>query len=363
MREHRKNAGAAAFPIRKKTIGTIIFILLNISVIAVTAILEFSGDTAQAQKIPFLGLNFRFLFAAAGCVLLMVSAETLKYLLMVKSFTGYFDVKTAFQVTAIGKYYDNITPLGSGGQPFQIYFLSKKGLSKGVAASMPVSSYICSNISFALLATIVMIVNSSVTGSVAIHIAARIGILCYLFIPFTITFFTVAPRAADSVLQFFIKLLHQLHLIKDERSTRNKVLLSVDEYRTAIRGMSKKRGMLLLLLLLSLVYQSSMCCLPFFILRTFGGAATMAESFCICVFIYAAVTFVPTPGNSGAAEGSFYALFSGLTSNYLFWAMLVWRFFCYYFFIILGGCVFGYNAISQRKEKIIRQKCAINKGE
>jgi hypothetical protein len=35
------------------------------------------------------------------------------------------------ETTILGKYYDYITPFGSGGQPFQIYNLSKKGISDG----------------------------------------------------------------------------------------------------------------------------------------------------------------------------------------------------------------------------------------
>ena len=351
VEEQKKSGDIPASATRGKTIGTILFVLVNIGVIIVTAYLEFSKDASHAQKVPFLGLNFRFIFAAIGCVLLMIGAETAKYMVMMKATLGSADLKTAFQVTAIGKYYDNITPLGTGGQPFQIYFLSKRGHSKGAAASLPITSYICTNVAFAILAVTVMIFGSGAVGSVAVHIAARIGILCYLFVPATITLFTVAPRAADAILCFFIRIFHRLHIIKDERVTRNKVLLSVDEYRTAIRRMSAKRGMLALLLLLSLIYHSAMCSLPFFVLRTFGGATSWATSFCICVFIYAAVTFVPTPGNSGAAEGSFYALFSGLTSGYLFWAMLVWRFFCYYYFILQGGCVFGFNALMRHRNK------------
>ena len=59
--------------------------------------------------------------------------------------------------------------------------------------------------------------------------------------------------------------------------------------------------------------------------------------FSLCVFfIYAAISFVPTPGNGGAAESMFLRHISLSLAGYmLFWAVLVWRF-CYYAFLHYG---------------------------
>jgi uncharacterized membrane protein YbhN (UPF0104 family) len=66
----------------------------------------------------------------------------------------------------------------------------------------------------------------------------------------------------------------------------------------------------------------------------------------------ASVTIIPTPGNSGAAEGSFYILFNELDTYGLFWSMLVWRALCYYSFIIIGVIIYLYGAI----EKIVKSR-------
>ena len=60
------------------------------------------------------------------------------------------------------------------------------------------------------------------------------------------------------------------------------------------------------------------------------------------------VTLVPTPGNAGAAEGSFYLLFDQLDTSGVFWAMLIWRFLCYYFFILLGLGVYGIRTVERK---------------
>ena len=340
-------------PSTKRIILTILFVLINIGVIAVTAIVEFSKNSADAQHIPFLGLDFRYLLAAVACVVVFYGAETSKHLLMMRYLLGKPNFKTAFQVTVIGKYYDNVTPLGAGGQPFQIYYLSKQGLPKGAAASMPILAFITSNFGFVILAFLVFIVNPGASGSTVVTVSAWVGLLFYSAVPVTIIIFTIAPKIAQAILGFFILILSKIRLIRDREKAKEATFKALGEYRDVIRSIANRKGLpvLGLLLLLSLAYHIALCLMPHYVLRAFGGAATWFQSFCITVNIYAAITFIPTPGNAGAAEGTFYALFSVLTGAYLFWAMLVWRFFCYYLFIIMGGVVYGYNALAARKAK------------
>ena len=340
-------------PGTKRIILTIIFVLVNIGVIVVTAIVELSKNASAAQEIPFLGLDFRYLLAAVLCVVIFYGAETSKHLLMMRYLLGKSDFKTAFQVTVIGKYYDNVTPLGAGGQPFQIYYLGKRGLPKGAAASMPILAFITSNFGFVILALLVFIVNPGASGSTVISVSAWVGLVFYSAVPLTIIIFTVAPKFSETIIGFFILVLSKIRLIKDYEKSKEATFKALGEYRDVIRSIVNRKGLpvLGLLLLLSIVYHVALCLMPHYVLRAFGGAATWFQSFCITVNIYAAITFIPTPGNAGAAEGTFYALFSVLTGAYLFWAMLVWRFFCYYLFIIMGGLVYAYNALTAQRAR------------
>ena len=333
----------------KKTLGTVLFVLVNVGVIAVTAYLEFSKGARRAEYIPFLGLNFRFLFAAAACLAVMIGAEILKYMLMMKKAAGAASFKTAFRVVVIGRYYDFITPFSAGVQPFQMRILSKSGFGTGASVSMPIVSFLVSHTAFMFIATAVFVFGSRFVPSPAVRITAWLGLLFYMSIPIAVSVFTVAPRVTEKVLCFFVSLFHKLRLIKDAPAAEKKVVSALCDYREAVSAMIRTPRLFLKLFGLSLVYHFALYSLPFFVLRTFGGAATFIESFCICVFIYAAISFAPTPGNSGAAEGSFYALFSSLTANYLFWAMLVWRFFCYYSYLLIGGVTLAVSAVSAKK--------------
>ena len=83
----------------------------------------------------------------------------------------------------------------------------------------------------------------------------------------------------------------------------------------------------------------------------FHHISCFVQSLCMCVFVYFSVTIIPTPGNAGAAEGSFYILFNQLDTSGLFWAMLIWRFLTYYIFLLTGLAIYGVRAIERVLKK------------
>jgi uncharacterized protein (TIRG00374 family) len=107
--------------------------------------------------------------------------------------------------------------------------------------------------------------------------------------------------------------------------------------------------------LISLIEVLAIDSIAFFTLKFFGYDAVGISSFVewlqivqICSILYAAVSFIPTPGNSGAADFSFYWLFqTGLVAGFAFPAMIIWRFLSYYSFIIIG---FVFLSINKKRE-------------
>lgn len=109
---------------RRKKIFILLFVLLNIVTIGVTALIEFTGsDSGTADNLNFTGLKLHFLIVAFLVFCAVLLAETIKYGVMLKVTTNKFHPGMAFQVAALGKYYDNVTPLGSADSPFRCIIL------------------------------------------------------------------------------------------------------------------------------------------------------------------------------------------------------------------------------------------------
>ena len=335
----------------RKRILTILFVLFNISVIAATAYIDFSKEGRPSAP---LGINMRYLLAAAGCFAAALAVESLKFFHMMRRLNGKASFRTAFEVAALGKYYDNITPTGAGGQPFQVYYLRKKKVSTGASAAMPIAGFLTLQLSFVFLAIVVFLfgtpyLNNVADYTIAIKISAYVGIVFYAALPLLIILFAAVPKAAGALVRFFIVLFAKLRIIKKPDEVIGKSLATFAEYRDSIVAIYKKKRLLLSLLGFGFAFQIAMCSMPFFVLRAFGSPLSYFSVFSMMILIYCAITYIPTPGNSGVAEVSFYALLATLNQGYLFWAMLIWRFFSYYAFLGIGGGIFAYGAVEKRR--------------
>lgn len=337
-----------ARPSWKKRLLTAAFILINVAVIAATALSEFS-DGGNASRFEDVTVRYALLLPA---LLLCVGAlvfEVIKYLIVMKKICGFVRVKVAAESVLLGRYYDNITPFGSGGQPFQIYYLNRAGLGAAQSATLPVMGFLSMQYAFILLAIVALFGFGGLIASDVIRIGAYIGLGFYALIPTLILAFTFFPSVTTRLLGGVISLLARMRIVKNRDKVAERILGAISRYSDCIRSLLHARGLILAVMLLSVLYQAALCATPYFVLHAFGGTTDFLTCFVTTVAIYAAVTFVPTPGNAGAAETSFYQVFSSLAGGRVFWAMLVWRFFTYYIFILFGVSVYVERFFTARK--------------
>lgn len=340
----------------KRVVLVILFILFNIAVIAATAIAEF-GNSRDATEISEVRLNWWFLIPAVFCFLIAVIIDIRKYVLMMKemmpkekAYDGRKLRKIARRTVLLGKYYDNITPAAVGGQPFQIFYMRRNsGLSAGTSTSIPIFGMISIQIAFIIIATICFLFGGVFSANATLGVTALIGLLFYAFWPVIVAGVSFFPKPTTKFLKFIVKILAKLKIIKNRQKVLDKVEAEAEEYAKSVKMILKTRGLFVKTIAISLVYNVLVASIPFFVLTAFGGNVNFFECFVLTIAVMAAVYFIPTPGNSGAAEGTFFLVFSALSSGYVFWAMLVWRFFSYYIYIIMGPVIYFIMHLEKRK--------------
>ena len=349
----------------KKTIGIILFVLLNAVVIAVTAASEF-GNSQNAAELSEVKINGWLLVPAALCFMVAISFEILKYILMIKrlavsdeltnketKFARANAVKVAQRTVLLGKYYDNITPAAIGGQPFQIYYMRhNSGLHGGASTSIPIVGMISNQIGFLIIALLCFIFGGVAYTNPALMVTAWIGLLFYAFWPAMVAGVSFFPRATTRFLKFFIKVLAKIKIVKNREKALDKIEQEVAEYAKSVKMILKTRGLFLQVVGLSVLFNVLVAAIPFFVLTAFGGNVGFVECLVLTVAVMSAVYFIPTPGNAGAAEGTFFVVFSALSSGYIFWAMLLWRFFSYYIYIIIGPLIYFLMHLEKKRGKM-----------
>ena len=344
--------------ISTKPMLVILFVLINIAVIAVTAVAEF-GNSENAAELSEVVINWWFLIPAAFCFLAAITCEIRKYVVMMREmspnsekFDRKYARKIARRTVLLGKYYDSITPAAIGGQPFQIYYMRKHShLSTGVSTSIPIFGMISGQIAFIIIALLCFLFGSLSINNAALIGTAFFGLLFYAFWPTVVMIATFLPNGAKELITIIVKGLAKIHLIKHPKKAVAKVEYEVDEYARSVRRILKTKGLFFKTVALSIGFNALIAMIPFFVLTAFGGEVDFLPCFVTTVAVTSAVYFVPTPGNAGAAEGTFFVVFSALSQGYVFWAMLVWRFFSYYVYILMGPIIYWRMHLEKKRKQ------------
>ena len=347
---------------KKRRKWLLITLAINLVIVAYIAIKEFGGSGGDV-KMRLREIRPWFLLGGAVCFVVAAFMEYIKFRQLLMVSEGKFDRRGALECAMLGRYYDNVTPLGAGGQPFQIHYLRKRGYSSGTSAAAPTMSFIAQHFAFILIALTVFIYadEAAQEAAGALNYAAYVGLGFYALLPVTLITFMIIPEPLKAFIHWLLKTLSKIRfgshrLIQDADATAESWLANIDESVTCLRIYSKRPLVVIKLLLESIVYQVALLSIQFFMLRAFGGSGNLWTIMSIAVYINASITIIPTPGNAGAAEGSFYAVFSSLEGGRLFWAMTAWRILVYYSWLVCGFIILIRSAQIQKKLEHIRKK-------
>ncbi|MBR3131911.1 flippase-like domain-containing protein [Candidatus Saccharibacteria bacterium] len=343
---------------RQKIFLVVLFVLINVAVIAATAISEF-GNSKNATEFSEIRIDWWLLIPAALCFIVAITAEIFKYVLMIREMPSkengkkIDDWKLARRTVLLGRYYDNVTPAAVGGQPFQIYYMRKNsGLSKGASTAVPIFGMISLQIAFIMIALICFLFGGVAGDHPVLIVTAWIGLLFYAFWPVMVIGASFFPKFTTKVTKLFVKILVKFKILKNREEKLAKVEDEIKEYAKSVKMILKTPGLFVKVILLSLVFNLLVAMIPFFVLTAFGGNVGFWASLGTTIAVMSAVYFIPTPGNSGAAEGTFFIVFSTLSSGYVFWAMLIWRFFSYYIYILMGPIIYFVMHLEKKHGRI-----------
>ncbi len=358
----------------KKSLFGLLFVFINVILVIILGFTTFNkdgNDQGSSFKttldIWFQKENVGYWIIALCLGLVAVLAEATKFYILIHKTTGkskpYLSLKTAI----LGKYYDNITPLGGGGQPFQIYYLTKGGVPGAESMYLPVASFFMNRLAFLILcitAFIYSAVNGKVvpntTAGTTLLIMSYVGAAFSIFLPAAIFIASFLPKLRVKIIKLCVRFSYKFKLVKNKGAATRKANKLVNDYRKSLFMLTRSKFTVIIITILSFVYQMSLCSIPYFVVRACGGSADWFTLMCTCVIGSSAISFIPTPGNSGAAELSFTLLFTGLTASTKYWAMAYWRFCCYFLIVLIGmGFVIG-GMIKSRHERKKHLKESLN---
>lgn len=359
---------------KKKNKWLMPLVLLVAIGIGVYLIIKMSSDMGGDQKsfveafseiVPVNAL-------LAVCVLvLLLLLDSTKYAIVLHATTKKIRPLTSTKVALLGRYYDNITPFSTGGQPMQIYYLYHKGYNGGLSSAVVMIKYAFNTTAWLFVALLCMACNTHVLDGIengtVLLVAGWVGWGINALVPVFILSFVLMPKFARKLAGGVVHLGYKLKIVKNEQKIMNKTETVVNDFRSSFIILAHKPLHLALMALVCVVDLALTFALPYFVLKMFNcvsleqqGFAKMFEVMALNAYATFSASVVPTPGNSGALEGLLTMAFSSLAESTLTWVVFTWRFAVFYLYIIIGVGISIFNFVrnlvrERRAAKVVAQ--------
>ncbi len=355
-------------PATRRTIWTNILLVVAITLGLYTMIAvatSVSDDAIHTFSEILSHIDWSIMVWGIAIVLLGFVVDAVKYYLVTTTVVGGARLLTSCKVALVGKYYDNVTPFHTGGQPMQMIYLHKKGLDIGDASAIITAKYFANTLAW-LVVGVVLLCNVGALASVdsattiLLIVGAWIGVVVHVSIPILILLFIIAPAFTKKLLAWIVRTGGKLKLIKDEQATLERYVANVERYKASFKSLLKYKGRAVILFCLCLLEPIIVYAMPYILMLALPCGIEMSNSMLITVmsinaFAGFAVMIVPTPGNSGVIEWVTSLAFVSIASNVLFWVVFMWRFMMYYIYILIGLAMtvqeFIRNQIRNRRDK------------
>lgn len=324
---------------RKSLVG----IGLILALMALTGYLLFRDMPVSRLAGALGGLRPLWLLAGLGMMFLFVGSEAMQSRIILGRLGHPVRYRRCLGYSFVGFYVSSITPSATGGQPAQIYYMSRDGIPAAHGALNMMLIAVCYQvvvIGYALTAALLRfdLVRNLGGGlgllllyGVLVNGVLTAGMLCLMFLP------NAARRLAGGVL----KLLVGVHIIRNEEKARRKLEEQLAEYRRGAACVRENPGMVAGLLAITVVQLTALFAVPVMVYYAFGlRGSSPLDIIATQSLVTLAVANLPLPGAVGASEGGFVAAMAlffgpGLVTP----AVLVSRGISFYSFLLLSAVI------------------------
>ena len=268
----------------------------------------------------------------------------------------------ALKVALVGVFFGAVTPSNTGGQPMQLYLLSKMKVGVGFGSACMTQKFVYYQIVTGVFSVLAIIIKFDYFKAAFTNIWSTLfivlGFLTQTVVTVLFLVVSFSPKITGKIIKFIDKILHKFKFIKKNLSFKYCFIKVLYE--------NKKRMMLLYALVALQVI--AILSVPYFVYLSFDMHSIAVEhgqvplnfldTICIQSFVLFTSNLVPLPGASGGAELAFTMYFGpffvvGL-ANKIKPAILLWRFITYYGAILISA-PFSYLTKGKRIDDAIKE--------
>ena len=333
------------------------YIILAVTLIIVLVTGLRDQDLKKLTAVLYsIGLDSLLYCAAAWVCYILLGALAIRYFLKTRGYP--ISLQYALFVSLSGAFYSNVTPGATGGQPMQVYYLTKRNVPAGVGTSMVTVQFFCFQTMLAVFGTVFGIVWY---GDIALQLNGNMWMLYFgyiynLFVVILTFLMAANKKVVLKLIDWSVALLAKMRLAKDPAAWKEKGYVHVEHFHQCIQSLRRNPGTFFILLLLAgLRVLTLMAVVPLVYRALLLSGTGTGLLIALAVMLFLTAAWTPLPGASGAQEIGFNLFFSGhFKDEKLFMGLLLWRFFTYYISILFGAV--AVTAATVRENRTVRKQ-------
>jgi len=339
---------------KKKKIG--IYILYAAVTIFILAIVLSLGDIGEIFE-TMRTADFRYILLALLCLIIYMALYPLSLCILTKARGCEIRMRDTYNIAMTEHFFNGITPFATGGQPFQAYAYSKRGVKVSESTSLLLMNFMVFMLvtnGFAACALFYFqrfVTDGAMAAIAVVGFGINFTVLAFTFIIATNKW---VCKALSKFVAFLCKFKWIAKFLAPKAESLNEYFVQVQE---AFAALIKKKGAFLLALFTKILSMAAYYMTTFFILRALYIDVPMSEIFfviCGTSFAITMVVFLPTPGSSGGIEFAFKSVFAtlaaGAAASVAYGGMLIWRLLTYYLVMLISLLFYIYFEIQISKQ-------------
>ena len=364
------NVQTAAPQKRKfKISGTVIFNIL-VAIISVYLIITFIVSEDGLIDLLKSPDAFHWGWIIVGllvfdCNMLIDAVVTQIYL---RAEYPHFRFLDSLKVAFVGVFFGAVTPSNTGGQPMQLYFLSRKNVRVGYGSACLTQKFIVYQLVTTGFSIFAVIFKFDYFRTAFTNFWSSAFIIVGFVVQLAVTAMFLIVCFAENITRKLIRLIYKLmvavKVIKEPRRKIMKIAREFKMFHSSNRMLMRDKKRLIKIFLLVMLQICCIMSVPYFIYIAFDMPAVAAANcmpvgqpfdfLCIQSFVLFTSNLVPRPGASGGAELAFsmyfgaYFIIGGISK--IKPAILLWRFITYYGAMLLTAPFSYYTKGKKRGE-------------
>ena len=287
--------------------------LLFAAILGLTLYAVFHGQDMAALRDAINDCDWRWLVPAFACVFLFIGGEAVILQLLLRS-NGYrLEAGRCFLVSSAGFFFSAVTPSAGGGQPMQVYFLSKEKVP------VPVSAVILMAVTITYkLVLVIMGLGLTVFqyGFIRRHFGDML-VLYWLGLGLTIGVVAVLlmlvfhPHMARRLMSGAHNLAVRLHILRHSEKRHQSLLDAMEKYHQTAGYYKTHMGLMALVLAITFAQRFALFTVPWLVYRALGLTGYNWPAIAsLQALIAVAADILPLPGGMGVTEALFLTVFA-----------------------------------------------------